>query len=402
EIFEKKDSISFLLCVPGLIFLKFVSHASEKLLEELKKGNIDSDVNQFLDKVLIIPATAKWRYILERASSRDIGTYLDEAMQAIEEMNPPFKLPKEYSSPNINVFALSSFIEKLGEMPDYFHKTGAILSYVYDYIVRKSLLPAPLTSLRETVFAPGSVVKLMVSLLGPKRGKIFDPCCGFGSLLVESIEYLKEKRKSLKRIKFYGQENRLPLFQLCCMHLALYGIDIENMKWHTDISINMDKQRDLKADFLLCAPPYTGSVLSWIKYAETHLSPMGYAALLLSRDSIFLKKGKTNQIHKELVESNRVDCIVNLPGKVLPIAGISLSILILAMDREIKDGKYRYRKDEILFIDAAALPSMTNIKKKEFTIVDINKIVFVYREWRGKQGKTMNKKGYGKILKIET
>ncbi len=415
EIFKKRDTISFLLCVPGLIFLKFTSHAYDKMIKELRKGNGDRkkgdidilELNQISKQILIIPSTANWEYILDRAYSRDIRTYLNEAMHAIEKMNPSFKniLPREYSSPNINVGALSNFIKKIGELPEYHHKTSQILSHVYDYIVRKSLLLDSLVSLREPFFAPGSVVKLMVSMVGPKRGKIFDPCCGFGSLLVESINFIKEKRKSLKRIKFYGQENRLTLFQLCCMHLALYGIDIKNMKWHSDISINLDNQhRDLKADFLLCAPPYNSSVLSWIEYAASHLSHEGFASILAAKDSVILKKGNERNepsIHEEIIETNRVDCIVTLPDKFLAMAGKPLSILILAMDRELKNGKYRYRKDEILFIDAAALPSMKILKNREFTIFDINKIVSVYRKWRGKRGKTMEKKGFFKTIKVD-
>ncbi len=189
----------------GLIFLKFTSHAFDKIIEELQKGNGDSkkedidilELNRIRQKILIIPSTANWKYILDRAYSRDIRTCLNEAMHAIEKMNPSFKniLPREYSSPNINFGALSNFIKKIGELPGYHHKTSQILSRVYDYIVRKSVLLDPGISLRETFFAPGSVVKLMVSMVGPKRGKIFDPCCGFGSLLVESINFIKEKRK---------------------------------------------------------------------------------------------------------------------------------------------------------------------------------------------------------------
>jgi type I restriction enzyme M protein len=220
--------------------------------------------------------------------------------------------------------------------------------------------------------------------------------------MVESIKFIKEKGKSLKRIKFYGQENRMTLFQLCCMHLALYGIDIKHMKWHSDMSINMDKHRDLKADFILCGPPYNSPVLPWIYYILSHLSREGCAAVLIAKDSLFVEKGKGNRIHKELIRTNFVDCIVNLPDKLFPMAGGSLSILILAMDRVLKKCRHRYRKDEILLIDAAALPSMKMIDNKDFTIFDINKIVDTYHKWREKQSKAMDNKSFFKTININS
>ncbi len=397
RIFDEPGSKNFLLCVPGLIFLKFVSNAYKKLLSELR---IEYRYNMEIKArpgVPIIPLKAQWDYIHICAYFVDIRSHLDDAMIAIEHMNPSFKniLPKDYSSGNINKSAISQLIKELGGMPDNFLKTEANLKYAYENIVRKSLLLDPPTSLRGAVTSPRNVLKLMVSMIGPFRRKIFDPCCGFGSLLVEVTRYLKRNRISLEGIKFYGNENRPPLFQLCLMHLALYEICIDNMSCHIT-----EKHKGLKADFLLCDPPFDSSGLTWIKYAEEHLSRRGYAALLISKGPVFLRIGSEPQVNKKLIETNRVDCIVTLPGHFFPMAEIQPYILILAMDRKAGNGRYRYRKNEILFIDAAALASDKNLKNKDITELDIYKIASVYSKWRRIPGKKMKMKEYCKVLRI--
>jgi len=420
KIFKRNDTISSILCVPGLIFLKYMTHAYDKLLEDLQKDNEDankSDMDTYSpilnlykirEKVIIIPSNASWEYILDQANSSKLGTYLDEAMQIIETMNKSFQtiLPQEYSSPNINIRELSSFIKMLGEIPAEHNKTNNILRHTFDYIVRKKLsLSLPSESgihLKETFYAPNCIEKLMVSMAVTKEGKIFDPCCRFGSLLVESINFLKEHSHSFNGLiaKFYGQEAILSCYRICCMNLAMHGIDIEHVRWSSESSINRDIHNDLKADIILSVPPYNSSVLSWIDYALSHLSRKGCAALLLSKNLLFSKNGNGYRIHNKLLEHNFVDCFVILPDTLFPMAGISLCILILAKDRGGKRGKNRYRRNEILFIDAASVSEGKKAMNKELSMDDINDIASTYHQWREKHGDYTDKKGFCKTVKI--
>jgi len=420
KIFKRNDTISSMLCVPGLIFLKYMTHAYDKLLEDLQNESEDVNKNEMdtyssilngykiNEKVIIIPSNASWEYILDQANSSKIDTYLDEAMNAIETMNKSFQtiLPQEYSSPNIKIRELSSFIKMLGEIPAEHNKTNSILRHTFDYIVRKKLsLSLPSESgihLKENFYAPKCVEQLMVSIVEPKEGKIFDPCSRFGSLLVESMNFLNEHRQSFNGMKvtFYGQEAILSCYRLCCMNLAMHGIGIEHMKLSSESSINRDIHNDLKADIILSAPPYNSSVFSWIDYVLSHLSRKGCAALLLSKNSLLIKNGNRYRIHNKLLEHNGVDCFVTLPDTLFPMAGISLCILILAKDRGGKRGKNRYRRNEILFIDAESVSKGKKAVNKELSTDDINDIASIYHQWREKHGGYMDKKGFCKTVKI--
>jgi len=399
KIFKQNDTISSMLCVPGLIFLKHMTHVYDKLLEELH--TVSEDVKE---KVLIIPSNAGWEYILEKAYSSDIGTYLDEAMQAIGTVNKSFQsiLPQEYSSRNINGRELSKFINMLGEIPADHCRTNEILRHSFDYIIRRKLSFVSQTGiyLKETFHAPKCVEKLMVAMAGPKEGKIFDPCCRFGSLLVESKNFIKENRHSFNEVnvKFYGQESIFSFYRLCCMHLAMHGIDIDHVKWNSESSLHRDRHRELKADIILGVPSYNSSVYPWIDYVLSHLSRKGRAVLLISKNSLLIKNGKEYRFDKKCLEQNCLDCIISLPGTLFPMAGISACILIVAKNRGVKKGKYRYRRNEILFIDAAPLIKGKNARNKELCMNDINEIASTYHQWREKQGGYMDKKEYCKIL----
>jgi len=242
----------------------------------------------------------------------------------------------------------------------------------------------------------------MVAIAGPEEGKIFDPCCRFGSLLVESKNYINENSHYFNgvNVKFYGQESIFSFYRLCCMHLAMHGIDIDHVKWNSERSINLDMHRELKADIILGVQPYNSSIIPWIDYVLSHLSRKGCAVLLISKNSLLIKNGKEYRVDKKCLEHNCVDCIVTLPGTLFPMAGISACILIVAKNRGVKKGKYRYRRNEILFIDAAPLIKGKNARNKELRMNDINEIASTYHQWREKQGDYRDKKGFCKIVKI--
>lgn len=404
--YKDKNGVRFRLCVAGLILLKYMSHAFEQLIQELKGNEGDysgsgselAEIHRYLEKnFLYIPRESRWEYILERANRVGIGSILDKAMENIERLNPTFRriLPREYASPNIREDQLALFIKKLGAIPKDYFRTGEILQGLYDYFVRN--YPASEEEIRETLSTPGCVDKLLVAMVGPLRGSVFDPCCGVGSTLVKSHAFLSQQQNSTDGTVFYGQESKSTHFRLCRMNLAIHGINGTNIGCNNESSLDRDVHPDLKADYIFCAPIYNGnsssSSLSWLRYIISHLAPKGIAGVILSQDSLLMDSAKGDWALENLVGDKSVDCIVTLPGKLFPAREISACLWILAGGKE-----RRKSKEEVLLIDASsnihgpppALPGLST--------ADIGEIAEVYNHWQDKNGNYKDAKGFCKSV----
>ncbi len=272
-------------------------------------------------------------------------------------------------------------------------------------------------------YTPASVVKILVEMLEPFEGRVFDPCCGSGGMFVQSEKfveahqdyYKKHNGKKLAidpkdRISIYGQESNQTTWRLCKMNLAIRGIDSSNVKWNNEGSFLNDAHKDLKADYILANPPFNDSDWSgellrddarwsilgeklvppagnanyaWIQHFLYHLAPTGKAGFVLSKGSLTSQTNNEGEIRKALIEKDLVDCIVNLPTKLFLNTQIPACLWFLSRNKT--NGNFRERKGEILFIDARNLGYLINRRNRDLSADDIAKIANTYHNWRNKR-----------------
>jgi type I restriction enzyme M protein len=383
KVFKETSSAGRKLCVPGLVFLKYMSHAFDH-------GAGDA-VQVEAKNLLRIPRESRWEYVLSRVNRLGIGTVLNKAMESIERFNPPIQriLPREYTSPDIREDQLALFIKKLGEIPGEYFRTGEILQQVYGFFVRN--LPASGEKGPEPLSTPECVDKLLVEIVGPVRGSIFDPCCGVGGLLVESRDFIARRQGTADGTVFYGQESRCTNFRLCRMNMAIHDMDGTRVRWSGVSSLDRDLHPGVKADYILCAPPYNRDVSGWLHYINSHLALNGRAGVVLSNDSLTTGTEKREEVRKFLVEQHRVDCIVALPDQLFRAAGMPACLWIL--------GRGKSRK--ILFIDVWAGVPGNSLVNRRLTTADISHVAGVYRNWRDRKG-YKDEKGFCRSVTVKT
>ena len=416
KIYKDKDNngVGFRLYGGGLILLKYMSHAFDRFIQALKRsepahpgsGGEPVDVSRYLAKnFLYIPWESRWEYVLKQVNHVRIGRLLDKAMQKIEQLNPSIRriLPREYASPNIRKDQLALFIKKLGAIPKEYVRADEILQGVYGYFMRNS--PPPGNKRQKPLSTPACIDRLLVAMMAPLRGTIFNPCCGVGSMLVESHAFISRRQGSTStdRIVLYGQESSFTNFQLCRMNLAIHGISGSNVKCNNESSLDRDIYLDLKADYILCAPSFTTKNNSssrnflWLQYIISHLAPKGIAGVVLSKDSLSMDVAKGDWAWKNPEEDQWVNCIVTLPDQLFPVEEMSPCLWILT--REKDRGAW---DEEILFIDASSgIPGKPSPLRRLLT-EDIGEIAEIYHHWRDKNGDYKDVKGFCKSVDWQT
>ncbi len=404
KIFKRKDTVSAKLCVPGLIFLKHMSHAFEQLYKKLKTGegeyrgaDPDDPDEYYAENLVYLPVKSRWKYIKTHVDKKEPGPLLNEAMRNIGEQNRHLRdiLPLEYSSPNIKTGKLKAFIKQLGKIPGEHPRSGEILKEMYGFYVRNK--SASLKEREEVVVTPVSIEDLLVSMLLrlPMKDPIFDPCCGYGGLLTAVGRFAEIFNEPIEIIKLYGQEKNLTYYRLCCMGLAMYRLYTNNVKYNNKSSLDNEIHNRLQAKTILCAPSCNNNYFSWIQYALSHLASGGYAGLVLPKRSLNTKAGNEDQIRENLLENKSVDCIVSLPGKLFTGKGIPSCLWILAKERGNSQGLCRRPNDEVLFIDAGYKEPVINREISEKMTQNIN---IAYRQWREKPGDYSDVKGFCKSV----
>jgi len=271
-------------------------------------------------------------------------------------------------------------------------------------------------------YTPKSIVKLMVEMIEPYKGRVFDPCCGSGGMFIMSEKFIKEHRGKVDDVAIYGQESNQTTYRLCRMNLAIRGIGGSQVKWNTEGSFLNDLHKDLKADFVLANPPFNDSDWSgqllqkdprwqygvppasnanfaWLQHMIYHLSPKGVMACVLANGSLSSQTNNEGDIRKTLVEKDLVDCIVALPKQLFYNTGIPACIWFISRKR-MGNGDSR-RTGEVLFVDASEVGFMTDRTHKAFSNEDIAYITKVYHEWRKPKGKYEDKKGFCKSTTME-
>jgi type I restriction enzyme M protein len=419
KIYKDRDNngVGFRLYGGGLILLKYMSHAFDRFIQALKmsdSAHSDSegeliDVSQYLAKnFLYIPCESRWEFVLKQVNQVGIGSLLDKAMQNIEQLNPSVRkiLPREYASPNIRKDELALFIKKLGAIPKEYMRTDEILQGVYGYFMRNS--PVSGDKNQKPLSTPACIDKLLVAMMAPVRGSIFNPCCGVGSMFVESHAFISQRQgsTSANRIVFYGQESAFTHFQLCRMNLAIHGINGLNVKCNNESSLDRDIYPDLKADYILCAPSFNNhnnksnsnnSDFLWLQYIISHLAPKGMAGIVLSKDYLSMDVEKGDCAWRKPVEDQWVNCIVTLPDQLFPAKEMYPCLWILTREKGP-----RARNEEILFIDASSgIPGKSSTLRRLST-ADIDEIARIYHHWKEKNGDYKDVKGFCKSVDWKT
>ncbi len=408
----------------GLLFLKYISDSFEEAYAEIAKDpdGDPEDIDEYKARnVFWVPPESRWSYLQKNARQPTIGKIVDGAMDSIERENPSLKgvLPKDYAREALDKTRLGQLIDLFGTigLGDKASKSKDMLGRVYEYFLGQF---ADAEGKKGGQFyTPKSIVKLLVEMIEPFRGRIFDPCCGSGGMFVQSEKFVEEHSGKKGDIYVYGQESNSTTWKLCKMNMAIRGIE-SNIQWGDTFHEN--KHKDLKADFILANPPFnssdwngqllkedsrwkygtppTGNAnFAWVQHFIHHLSPTGIAGFVLANGSMSSNTGGEGEIRKRIVEDDLVDCMVALPSQLFYNTMIPACLWFVTRDK--KDHGKRERKGEILFIDARNMGTMVDRRHRELTEEDIAKISSTYHAWRGEGGKYEDVAGFCKSANLK-
>jgi type I restriction enzyme M protein len=392
----------------GLIFLKHISNAFEAkraaLLVEDPAAAEDPD-EYLAENVFWVPKEARWSHLQANARQPTIGKLIDDAMADIEKVNPGLKgvLPKDYNRPALDKVMLGELIDLVsgiatGEPSD---KAKDLLGRVYEYFLGG--FAGSEGKRGGEFYTPRSIVRLMVEMLEPYKGRVYDPCCGSGGMFVQSEKFMESHGGRIGDIAIYGQESNNTTWRLCKMNLAVRGIDAD-IRWNNEGSFHKDELKDLRFDYILANPPFNisdwggdrlredarwtygtppvgNANYSWLQHILWHLAPNGTAGVVLANGSMSSAQSGEDAIRKAMVEADVVDCMVALPGQLFYSTQIPACLWFLSRNKN-PGGKLRDRRGEVLFIDARKLGALVDRTRKEFTDEDITKIAGVYHAWR--------------------
>ncbi|MEZ4722325.1 MAG: class I SAM-dependent DNA methyltransferase [Flavobacteriales bacterium] len=422
------DAAVYKHIVLGLIFLKYISDAFMELHEQLMAGEGEfegadpEDADEYLAyRVFFVPEKARWKYLQDRAKQPEIGKFIDDAMDAIERSNASLKgvLPKEYGKPDLNKQRLGELIDLIGTIgfTSTAHGSKDMLGRVYEYFLGQF---ADAEGKKGGQFyTPESIVKLLVEMLEPYEGRIYDGCCGSGGMFVQSEKFIEAHGGRIGDLSIFGQESNPTTLRLAKMNLAIRGIDAKIELGDTLLN---DQHPDLKADYILANPPFNisdwnGEQLrddirwkhgvppvgnanyGWLQHFLHKLSPRGTAGIVLANGSMTSNTGGEGDIRRNLIEARLVDCMVALPSQLFYNTMIPACLWFLARNKT--NGKFRNRENDILFIDARNLGHMINRRNRELSDEDIERISQTYHNWRNPQGDYEDLPGFCKSASFE-
>ena len=417
------DAAEYKHVVLGLIFLKYISDSFEELFTKLQGGAGDyagadpEDKDEYkAENVFFVPLQARWSFLLGKAKLPDVGSHVDAAMDAIEKENPSLKgvLPKVFARQNLDPASLGGLIDLVGNIAlgDAKARSADVLGHVFEYFLGEFALAEGKQG--GQFYTPRSIVELLVVMLAPYKGRVFDPCCGSGGMFVQSEKFVTSHQGRVNDISIYGQESNQTTWRLAKMNLAIRGIDASQVKWNNEGSFLNDAHKDVKADFIIANPPFnvsdwSGELLrtdgrwqygvppsgnanfAWLQHFIHHLAPNGRAGVVLAKGALTSKSSGEGDIRKALVaDGNLIDCIVNLPAKLFLNTQIPAGLWF--MNRARNNG--HPRKGEILFIDARNLGHLINRRTRELSVGDIQKVADVYHAWRTGEGDYADEKGF--------
>lgn len=404
------DASEYKHVVLGLIFLKYISDAFEEKHAELdaerSNGAEPEDPDEYRAvNIFWVPAEARWSKLKSEAKQPTIGKSIDDAMIAIERDNPTLKgvLPKDYAHTRLDKQRLGQLIDLISNigLGDKENRSKDILGRVYEYFL--SEFASAEGKKGGQFYTPRCVVRVLVEMLAPYKGRVFDPACGSGGMFVQSEKFIEEHGGRIGDISVYGQESNHTTWRLAKMNLAIRGIDSNLGKEHAD-SFHHDMHPDLKADYVIANPPFNdsdwrGDLLkddkrwqfgkppagnanyAWVQHFIYHLAPTGLAGFVLANGSMSSNQSGEGEIRKAIIEADLVDCMVALPGQLFYSTQIPVCLWFIARNKG--NGKFRKRPGETLFIDARKMGTLIDRVHRELSDDDIHTIAETYHAWRG-------------------
>jgi type I restriction enzyme M protein len=415
------DAAEYKHVVLGLIFLKFISDTFEEHRAKLVAGKGDykganpEDPDEYkAENVFWVPPAGRWSYLQNSAKQPTIGKIVDDAMVAIERDNPRLKgvLPKDYARPGIDKHRLGELIDLIATISltaasegEKTHRSVDLLGRVYEYFLTRFASAEGKNG--GQFYTPSCVVRCLVQMLGPYKGRIYDPCCGSGGMFVQSEKFVESHGGKLGDISIYGQESNATTRRLAIMNLAIRGIEADIGKEQADTFRNV-QHPDLRADYVLANPPFNDSDwfrkdddvrwqfgvppkgnanFAWVQHFIHHLAPQGMAGFVLANGSMSSNQSGEGDIRRALIEADLVDCMVAMPGQLFYSTQIPVCLWFLAKNKnaDAKRG-FRDRRKKTLFIDARKLGTLIDRVHRELTDANLEKITSTYHSWRGDKG----------------
>lgn len=413
----------------GLIFLKYISDRfddrREQALADPEERALVEERDLYLgDNVFWVPEQARWTFLKENATSVEpsIGALIDRAMIALEGENPSLRgvLTKNYARPELDQTRLGEVVKLFSDLAfrDTHHGQD-VLGRVYEYFLGQFAIAEGKRG--GQFYTAGSVVRLLVEMIQPFKGRVYDPCCGSGGMFVQSERFVEAHDGRQNDVSVFGQESNPTTWRLAKMNLAIRGIEADlGPKWAD--SFHEDLHPGLKADFVLANPPFNDSDwggerlrtgerwpygtppagnanFAWVQHFIHHLAPHGVAGFVLANGSLSSQQSGEGDIRRAIVEADLVDCIVSLPGQLFFTTQIPVCLWFLARDKSnglVKDKKLRDRRRETLFINARSLGTMETRTLKVLTNADVGKVADTYHAWRETGGRYADEPGFAK------
>jgi type I restriction enzyme M protein len=417
------DAAEYKHVVLGLVFLKYISDTFEEHRAKLLAGQGDyagsnpEDQDEYkAENVFWVPPEARWAHLQAQAKQPSIGKTIDNAMVAIERDNARLKsvLPKDYARPGLDKQRLGELIDLIATIEltaasegEKTHRSVDLLGRVYEYFLTRFASAEGKNG--GQFYTPSCVVRCLVEMLAPYKGRIYDPACGSGGMFVQSEKFVESHGGKIGDISIYGQESNATTRRLAVMNLALRGIEADFGKENADTFRNV-QHPDLRADYVIANPPFNDSDwfrkdddvrwqygtppkgnanFAWVQHFIHHLAPNGYAGFVLANGSMSSNQSGEGEIRKAIIEADLVDCMVALPGQLFYSTQIPVCLWFLAKSKKA-DAKrgLRDRRKQTLFIDARKMGTLIDRVHRELTDTDLDKITSTYHAWRGDQATT--------------
>ncbi|UMB59896.1 type I restriction-modification system subunit M [Lutibacter sp. A80] len=415
------DAAEYKYVVLGLVFIKYISESFNELYQKLEadEWSDPEDRDEYLaENVFFVPQTARWSHIHNNAKLATIGQTIDEAMEAIEKENAELKnvLPKVYGKANLDKASLGQLIDLISntELQVENENSKDLFGRVYEYFLGEFANAEGKKG--GQFYTPKAIVKLMVEMIEPYKGRVYDPACGSGGMFVMSEKFVTEHQGNINDITIYGQESNQTTWKLSKMNLAIRNVNSQFVSWNTEGSFLKDAHPDLKADFILANPPFNqkdwgvdrlqddarwkygtppsgNANYGWMMHMLYHLAPKGVMATVLANGSLSSNTSGEGVIRKNLVEQDLVECIVALPKQLFYNTGIPACIWFLRREKS-------NHSKEILFIDASEMGYMKDRTHRDLAEEDVNLITETYHNWR-KSENYEDVKGFCKAATLE-
>lgn len=422
------DASEYRNVVLGLIFLKYVSDSFETKYNELMESEYPEDAEDpdmyLSENIFWVPKEARWGLIQKSAKTPQIGEIIDSAMDEIEKNNDSLRgvLSKNYASPDLDKSRLGEVVDLISDihLGDKNAKQSDVLGRVYEYFLNE--FASQEGKKGGEFYTPRSIVRTLVEMIEPYKGRIYDPCCGSGGMFVQSDKFVQEHQGKIGDLSVYGEESNPTTWKLAKMNLAIRGID-NNLGTHQGDTFTNDLHKGERFDYILANPPFNvknwnGDKLredarwqygvppvgnanyAWIEHIISKLAPDGKAGFVLANGSLSTSNKEEFAIRKAILEDDKIDAIVTLPDKMFYSTGIPVSLWFVDMNKEFDDECSR--KGETLFIDARDLGEMVDRTHRAFSKDDIKKVADTYHAYRGTNGQEYKDvAGFCKVAKLD-